>query len=317
MDLCENTSVDGVQGEVWQLDLTRNPGSARAGKDVSEKKVSGIYRNCYATSCDIPLLKEREERLWHSADATLSIGEVSIRPVGHSEEHGRDWMSIGKWVLGALCAAIVTVAALICCFMKAPKRERKTRGHQWHPKSSPREPFQHHEQKVLNFRGMKDANVNDRRLFDDDSNSDDDRPPPTPPPPPGQQWRTWGAPAGPQSLPSIDPDHPYHRHLLVQAQHMKAVISQAGAHAVQNMKMTGLHGMHQSVIESMRPPFATFPTGPPQYQLLNSVPAPPGSSPGSPTTFAFPSSSSTFGPHSPASSLAYSPLTQEGFPVVG
>lgn len=281
-ELCENTTVDGVSGKVWQLDLTRNPHSTRKGKEVAQKQVIGLYRNCYATSCNMELLQETERRMWHSSDSSLSVGKVYLRLPG-GDEKGE--LHVPKWLqalgIGSIVASILAV--LMCHFLRVPCPCHRYLGYghddEFGVQPSPREPFAHGHVKGRGLGGSSFAHKIQSAAYSNESGSEDDGPPPTPPPPPGKEWRRSAKPEDPMTH-----DDPFHRQLLTQAIQMKAALSVAGHNALQHMNAHGQHGLQQSVMESMRPPsFAGYVGGGPpsvRYEQLSQV-----QPPGSPTSF--------------------------------
>jgi len=85
--LCMSTAVDGVHGQVLEMDKVRNPGSVRPGGRFAEKTVRGLFQNCYATSCSVKLLQEMALRSWYNDDPNLAEGLVALRrPEGPEEE---------------------------------------------------------------------------------------------------------------------------------------------------------------------------------------------------------------------------------------
>ncbi|CAJ1334711.1 unnamed protein product, partial [Effrenium voratum] len=82
VNLCESTQVDGSHGKVYYLDMIRNPGSTRDGQALAEKTVGGLYQNCYAASCDIPIIQEMATRKWYKNDGSLDVGSVMVRTLG-------------------------------------------------------------------------------------------------------------------------------------------------------------------------------------------------------------------------------------------
>ncbi|CAE7512411.1 unnamed protein product, partial [Symbiodinium natans] len=79
VNLCESTQVDGVHGRVYYLDMIRNPGSTRHGTALAEKIVGGLYQNCYANSCEIPIIQQMATRNWYKNDPSLDLGSVTVR----------------------------------------------------------------------------------------------------------------------------------------------------------------------------------------------------------------------------------------------
>jgi len=131
-DLCTGTSVDGVHGQLMVMDLTRNPGSTRPGPALVEKTVRSLFQNCYATSCQIPLLQEMALRNWYKTDRSLAAGVVTLRYPGKGLEGaplgaGAPGPTGSRWPwwlwLAALGAVLGLIGALVRCFL-TPKRKR-------------------------------------------------------------------------------------------------------------------------------------------------------------------------------------------------
>mmetsp|Transcript_128368 Transcript_128368/g.411422 ORF Transcript_128368/g.411422 Transcript_128368/m.411422 type:complete len:754 (+) Transcript_128368:137-2398(+) len=273
-ELCRNTSVDGVHGQVLELDLIRNPGSSSVGTDACEKKVRGIFQNCYATSCDIPLLEETHTRVWYSTDPTLSFGKVTIRPAGSLDDAGSsiDGMSgtsadRSRALIGlvAMCiGAVIVVAALMCCFMRprtGTVKNKVPRGGWAHmaPKPSPREPFSARGRGTFSARGHGWVCQGNDESSDEGEDYDDH----------DDEMR---ASSTSFQLPA---DDPVHRQLLLQAMLMKQKLGEAGAQAVQQLKRSSLQGMHQSVIQSMQPiPMPGLRVGVAEGHSLSQSPSP-------------------------------------------
>jgi len=109
VNLCKSTQVDGYHGEVYYLDMKRNPGSTREGLRLAEKTVAGLYQRCYASSCEIPIIQEMATRNWYKNDKSLDVGSVTVRkldqPYGFKPEIGGG-MAWWPWVL---------ITIIICC----------------------------------------------------------------------------------------------------------------------------------------------------------------------------------------------------------
>jgi len=131
-NLCEETQVDGSYGKVYYLDLTRNPGSTRVGTRLAQKTVIGMYQNCYATSCDIPIIQQMATRNWYKSDPALAVGSISVRPLG--EPFLAKQLASGSsgpfpwyvWVFIA-CAVAICILGLIKLFHfnPPPKKGRQ------------------------------------------------------------------------------------------------------------------------------------------------------------------------------------------------
>ncbi|CAL1168902.1 unnamed protein product, partial [Cladocopium goreaui] len=112
VNLCETTQVDGYHGQVYYLDMKRNPGSTREGLRLAEKTVAGLQQKCYASSCEIPIIQEMETRNWYKNDKSLDIGSVTVRkldqPYGFEASIGSSfnwWTYVMGTILLLCCAA--------------------------------------------------------------------------------------------------------------------------------------------------------------------------------------------------------------------
>mmetsp|Transcript_12056 Transcript_12056/g.34461 ORF Transcript_12056/g.34461 Transcript_12056/m.34461 type:complete len:730 (+) Transcript_12056:31-2220(+) len=233
-DLCTNTTVGDVQGAVYELDLTRNPGSTVDGASSSEKGVRGIFMNCYATSCDIPLLEETQTRMWYSTDPSVSFGQVTAREADegdgdheiHTEGSGPLVPKMTSRIWGKLLVALVItlfIAALLASFFFKPKHPKDNLGSVWKVRSatsSPREPF---------APCVQDS-------FEE-----------------GQV----GAASGPTSMAKMSARarsvEEANGGLMLQAMEMRHRLGVAGANAINTLTWSGLQSMHSSAMQSMQP----------------------------------------------------------------
>lgn len=141
-EMCEQTNISGVHGQVLRLDLTRNPGSSRTGPGLAEKMVIGSRMKCYATSCSIPLLQEVATRNWYRSEPELNIGLVTLRIPDETQDSSMNLdlgafsvqlpdLRGGIWsiVMGAFLLMSVVIGIATCCFMiPRATRSKKTRG---------------------------------------------------------------------------------------------------------------------------------------------------------------------------------------------
>ncbi|CAE7498536.1 unnamed protein product, partial [Symbiodinium sp. KB8] len=129
VNLCESTQVDGSHGRVYYLDMIRNPGSTREGTALAEKTVAGLYQNCYASSCEIPIIQQMATRNWYKNDPYLDLGSVTVRkldqPFGEAEAVAAGGLLWWPWLIVAASVALC-VLCLVRWF-RMPKRNPSMR----------------------------------------------------------------------------------------------------------------------------------------------------------------------------------------------
>jgi len=132
-NLCKSTEVDGTFGNVYWLDMMRNPGSTRTGRRLAQKTVVGLFQNCYATSCDISELQSMATRNWYKDDPDLAVASVSIRrlgdPYGVAAADGGGGGGIAWfWYLLAVILVGLCIFGLIKVFLMPKKGSKNGRG---------------------------------------------------------------------------------------------------------------------------------------------------------------------------------------------
>lgn len=138
-NLCKSTQVDGFHGQVYYLDMIRNPGSTREGLHLAEKTVGGLYQRCYASSCEIPIIQEMATRNWYKTDKSLDVGSVTVRkvdqPFGFVPNVGGSSFAWWPWVLLTLLilGCILCLGRLFFMPKMTPKRIGSVKKTGWDP----------------------------------------------------------------------------------------------------------------------------------------------------------------------------------------
>jgi len=137
-DMCANTEVDGVRGQVWEVDMTRNPGSTRGGKGLTQKVVQASRMMCYATSCSTKLLEEHAKRSWYRNDPELNMGLVVLVKPGTRGSSIVDLF--GSWwfllLFALVCLAVAACLARVF-FWKRPRPKPPKRSTPLEPDEGP------------------------------------------------------------------------------------------------------------------------------------------------------------------------------------
>eukprot|EP00928_Gymnodinium_smaydae_P088350 TRINITY_DN72450_c0_g1_i1.p1 TRINITY_DN72450_c0_g1~~TRINITY_DN72450_c0_g1_i1.p1 ORF type:complete len:788 (+),score=132.61 TRINITY_DN72450_c0_g1_i1:99-2366(+) len=138
--------IDGIPGQVLEMDLTRNPGSLYSSATLGAKTIKGITQECYATSCNTDYLQHMALQNWYSKYPDLREGLVSMRPAA-GEYVSTSWTpavivessspgptpasnntTLGldnrAWILIGL-ALITLVGLLVFCLYRANSRKKR------------------------------------------------------------------------------------------------------------------------------------------------------------------------------------------------
>ncbi|CAE7693325.1 unnamed protein product, partial [Symbiodinium pilosum] len=91
--------------------------------------VAGLYMNCYAGSCEIPIIQQMATRNWYKNDPFLDLGSVTVRkldePFGPSHFLEAGALPWWPWVIVAIAVALC-IGCLLRWF-QMPKRNASIR----------------------------------------------------------------------------------------------------------------------------------------------------------------------------------------------
>lgn len=267
--LCHDTFVDGmnrpVHGRVFEMNVTRNPGSKHSGPTNAMKSVSTRFQRCFAQTCRVELMEEQYLRDWYRHDPYVITGEVKMRslhgPNGPIHKPPLDWKQWKQWkqlpllplVAIAIIFSLVVLFILLICCHKRKKYQKHSEKSSYKSKHMPlqQQPAQGDWNNVNSeMESLNNVRFTDRSNYVNRETQNQLSPASNPRlAPPSVNAPRSDSPSQMLQPSQVERDPPmkvYDSSLLTHAMQMQQELGDAGTQAVQQLQMNALMGLQQA-----------------------------------------------------------------------